>query len=935
MVATPRDEAAPLLGRDQEQSFLRSLLDEVAIRGQALVLRGEPGVGKSRLLAYAARTARERGMSVLTATGVQSEAHLPFAGLHQLLRPVRGRAADLPAVQRAALDAAFGLTPGVAPEPYRIAMAALDLVSEVATDAPLLLVAEDAQWLDRPTADVLAFVARRIESDPVILLAAMRDGYPSVLGDAGVPQHTIFGLDDAAAGALLDAVAPHLSPGARHQVLRQAAGNPLALIELPKVAGQSEDERWTSGPLPLTERLERAFAARVSELPEEARLVLLVAALDDGDATGEILRAASIIAGETLDLDALPAAGTGIVDVDLHSLRFRHPLIRSAVAQNAGPGDRRRAHEALAEVLVDQPDRRAWHRAALLSGGHEEVALELEQAAARAQQRGAVAVAVSALRRSADLSEGAARTRRMLGAARLAVELGRRDVVEPLLHEAGQLDLDELERARLTWIEETAVTRPLGDAGRFIYLTGAAERAGAAGDHDLHVDLLWLVASHAWWADPGPEARQLLIAASQRLGEADAEDPRVFAIHAYADPVGHARGVLARLSGEAAKERLDPDAARFFGPAALVVGAFDLGIDFLRAAADGLRNEGRLGHLPRLLSLYSCTAARRGDWDAAITAGEEAGRLAEEFAEPQWAAAADTAISMVAAMRGEEQRAELLAARAEAVAEPAGANITMAFAQFGRVLAALATGRHADAYGYAERLFDPADPAYHPVISSWLIADLAEAAVHIGRLDAARRRVAQVEEMAGSRPGAWIALALGHARALVAEPAQAGRRFDEALAGDLTGWPFQRARIQLAYGQWLRRQRRVAESRAVLRAARDTFDVLGCQRWGEHARRELRASGERSQRRVPAARDQLTAQELQIAQLAAEGLSNREIGQLLYLSHRTISTHLYRVFPKLGITSRAELSATLGPRSAAGGVLAGGDSRSSESEWPP
>ena len=375
--------------------------------------------------------------------------------------------------------------------------------------------------------------------------------------------------------------------------------------------------------------------------------------------------------------------------------------------------------------------------------------------------------------------------------------------------------------------------------------------------------------------------------------------------HAYADPVGHAAGVLARLSREAAEGRLDTDAARFLGPAALVVGAFDLGSDFLGAAVDGLRTEGRLGHVPRLLTLYSSMAARLGDWEVAITTAEEARRLAEEFSEPQWEAAADTVISLVAAMRGDEQEAERLAARAEAVAEPAGANITMAFAQFGKVLAALATGRDTDAYAYAERLFEPSDSAYHPVISSWLIADLAEAALHVDRLDAARTRVAQVDAMVGQQPGAWIALGLRHARALVAEPAEAGDRFDEALTSDLTRWPFQRARIQLGYGQWLRRQRRVSESRGVLRAARDTFDALGCRTWSEHARRELRASGERSRRRVPEARDQLTAQELQIAQLAAQGLSNREIGQRLYLSHRTISTHLYRAFPKLGITSRA------------------------------
>ncbi len=225
---------------------------------------------------------------------------------------------------------------------------------------------------------------------------------------------------------------------------------------------------------------------------------------------------------------------------------------------------------------------------------------------------------------------------------------------------------------------------------------------------------------------------------------------------------------------------------------------------------------------------------------------------------------------------------------------------------------------------YAERPFDPADSAYHPVIASWLIADLAEAAVHTDRLDAARMRAAQVEVMAGPHPGAWIALVLGYARALVAGPSEAGERFEQALASDLARWPFQRARIQLAYGQWLRRQRRVAESRDVLRAARDIFDALGCEPWSEQARRELRASGERSRRRVPAARSADGAQELQIARLAAEGLSNRDIGQRLYLSHRTISTHQYRVFPKLGITSRGELAAVLTPRATPGTYGRGG-----------
>jgi DNA-binding CsgD family transcriptional regulator len=852
-------------------------------------------------------------MTVLSATGVQSEARLPFAGLHQLLRPVRDRASELRDVQRAALDAAFGLTHEAAPEHFRIAMAVLDLFSDVATAAPLLVLVEDAHWLDRPTADVLAFVARRIESDPIVVLVAIREGYRSAFGEADLPELKVVALDDMTAAALLDASTPGLPAATHISVLREAAGNPLAILELPAVIGRDEDEQWPAGGVPLTERLERAFADRVSDLPDATRLLLLVAALSDEDGLDEILEATSTVAGTAVDIDvAGPAVEAGIVNADLQTIRFRHPLIRSAVAQNAGLAARRRVHVALADVLRDQPHRRAWHRAALLSGEHEDIALELEAAGAWARRRGAVPVAVTAMRRAAELGELASRRRRLLAAAGLAVEIGRRDLVVALLREVSQLNLGELDRARVTWIEEIGLTRPLG-AGRFNSLIAASEQARATGDHDLRVDLLWLVASRAWWVDPGPEVRQALIDASHRLGDANAEDPRVFAVHAYADPLGHAAGVLARLKSAAGDKRLDTNAARFFGPAALVVGAFDLGADFLEAAVDGLRTDGRLRDLPRLLMLRACMAARIGDWDVALTAADEARRLAGEFVDPQAAAAADTATSLVAAMRGDEQTAELMAARAEMVAEPVGANITMAFAQFGKVLAALASGRHGDAYASADRLFDPTDSAYHPVISSWLIADLAEAARHVDQLEAARARVAQVEASVGERPGTWIALGLRHARALVADPVDAGDRFDEALASDLTRWPFQRARVQLAYGQWLRRHRRIADSRGVLRAARDTFDALGCATWGEQARRELRASGERSRRRVPEARDQLTAQELQIAQLAADGLSNREIGERLFLSHRTISTHLYRVFPKLGITSRAELNAALTP----------------------
>jgi DNA-binding CsgD family transcriptional regulator len=284
--------------------------------------------------------------------------------------------------------------------------------------------------------------------------------------------------------------------------------------------------------------------------------------------------------------------------------------------------------------------------------------------------------------------------------------------------------------------------------------------------------------------------------------------------------------------------------------------------------------------LPRLLTLQGRMAAQVADWDVAIPAA-----------------------------------AEQAALRAEQVAVPAGTNMTIAFAQFGRIYSALGAGRYADAWQAARRLFDPASPAHHPVISCWLIGDLAEAALRADRVSEARAQVKQVEAASGGVPGTCIAIGLRHARAVLADdPGEAVERFEEALGADLTHWPLQRARLLFAYGQWLRRQRRIAESRVPLRDARDAFDAMGCAAWSDQARRELRASGESSRRRDLAARDQLTAQELQIAQLAAQGLSNRDIAQRLYLSHRTISTHLYRIFPKLGITGRGELRSALSER---------------------
>ena len=770
----PSKDLTPLRGRSAEIEVLTELLDDVDRAGAALVLRGDPGIGKSRLLSEAVALAEERQMNVLTARGFQSEARLAFGGLQQLLRPVRSQAAGLTATHQAVLDAALGIGDDRPPEHFRIALAVLDLLSDAATDTPLLLVAEDAHWLDQPSVDVLRFVARRLESDPIVMLASARDGHPTVFGADELPELRLEPLDPESATRLLVDSGDHLSAGERSRILREAAGNPLALVELPSIAPRLDDDELMPGLVPLTERLEHAFAARAADLPQRAQLLLLVAALNDSESLSEVLDAAGGVAGEPVGAEAFQAAADAkIVELDERTVRFRHPVMRSAVWQSAGVEERRRVHEALAETLEAEPDRRVWHRAALIAGEHEDVALELEEAGQRARRRGALHVAITALRRAAELSDPAHRGPRLLAASGLAVELGRPDLAAPMLRGVDEHS-GPVERALAAWIDEMISPSDLGDANRVTRVVDAAERAGDAGERDLHVSLLWLAVSRAWWTDPGPAARRILVDAARRLGGPDHPDPRVLAIFTCADPVGHAADALPRLQAVAATRSLDTEAVRHVGPAALVLGAFDIAAGFLASAAEGARAEGRLGQLPRMLVLHGIVAAFLGKWDDAVPAGEEARRLATELGGPLWIAGGETVLSVVAGMRGDAEAAERGAARAEQLGLAAGGRVTVALAQVGRVLSALGESRHDDAYASARRLFEPADPAYHPIVARWLIADLAEAALHADRVSEGRELLAQVEATAGARPAVWIELNLRHARALLARDDAAG-----------------------------------------------------------------------------------------------------------------------------------------------------------------
>jgi DNA-binding CsgD family transcriptional regulator len=905
----------PLFGRDRELGVLDHMLSRVNERGVVLVMRGEAGIGKTALMATARTHAADRGMRVLIVTGVQAEATLPFAGLHQLLRPILGHASELPPRQRDALLAAFGMTDTLAPDLFLIALAALELLASAATLRPLLLIAEDAQWLDRSTADVLAFVARRLEAEPIALLVAVRDLPDSPLLNAGLSELRLEPLDDTSSRALLDAQAPGLTPTARDRLLHNAEGNPLAIIELPKAlrsAHRSGDSALSSS-LPLTARLEQAFTARTAELPDATRTLLLVAAADGASDLSEVLVVAAAIRGGALDANDLePAISRGLIAIEGSTILFRHPLIRSAVYGSAGLSERQAVHAAFGTVLASQPDRSAWHRAAATLQADENVASALEETAMRARQRGATVSAVTALGRAAELSEHPSdRGRRVLRGADLAFQLGRPDLAVPLLTTAESLELGRLEWARVTFIRELVDPRRAEEPAKSHSLIAAAALAEGEGDVDLARDVLCLAATRCWWRDPGILARRDIVAALERLDSADG-DLRVTSGLGYAAPFDRGHLVLERLSRFYADDELSTEQARIAGATAVVTGAWDIAPALLDRAIAGLRAHGRLGQLPRILVMQVMVAARQADWSVALPAAEEARALANETAQPIWAGSADAAAALAAAMRGEEERTERLAGDAARVASRFSASHILALAQMARGVAALGAGRPLDAFEELQRLFTDGDPAHHWTMKWWGLADFVEAAVHSHRREACAPLVAELTALVEQTPAFWLHVVLRHARALLADDEIAESHFQEALSADLSHWPFQRAQLLLAYGEWLRRQRRIAESRQPLRAALQTFDAVGAVPWGERARLELRASGEASRERTPEAWDQLSPQELQIAQMAAQGLSNRDIGQRLFLSHRTVGSHLYRIFPKLGITSRSELRSTPG-----------------------
>jgi DNA-binding CsgD family transcriptional regulator len=898
-----------LHGREADCAAVSGLIDAARVsRSGVEVVRGEPGVGKTALLAYAADQAR--GLPLLRGTGVESEVNLPFAALHQLLYPVLGRLPALPAPQAAALGGAFGITPGRSDDPFLVAVAVLTLLADVAGETGLVCLVDDAQWLDQSSADVLVFTARRLNAEGIVLLFAARDGEQHAFAAPGLPERRLAGLDPRSAAALLDEAAPGLDRQVRTHLVEHTAGNPLALLELPALLnpGQRAGAEPLPEPLPVGRTLQRIFAERVRRLPAATqRLLLVVAAEETGNLT-TVLRATAD-AGDGLDaLDA--AERSGLIGVHDGRVRFRHPLVRSAVYQGATFSARRDAHRALAGILqgADDADRRAWHRAAAAVDHDDDVAASLEESADRARVRGGVAAAADALARAAELtSSDAERGRRLLAAAQDAWLAGRRDRAADLLAAADAIPLG---------VAQQALAKQLG--GLIELRRGVPERAyrllvdGAAPvlDRDPHTALETLVLAGeaaSVIGDPAlvGEVGRLALQATPGTSPDDVLMARMLGGMAVA-LTGDSAGGTAMLRDVVAGARSFREPAKLLwaARAAWYLGDLDVALSLLTRGADNARASGAIGMLSSMLDRVASMQAVAGRAAEAEAAADEGLELAGEFGLD--AGNALSSLALVGAIRGDEEACRSAAARAHALAEARRLRIVEAAADWALGLLELGLGRPGQAF---DKLITLAAPAGHPGILLWAVPDLVEAAARSGRPEDCRAVLERFARWVTAGGLAVPAAALSRCRGLLAEGDAAIEHFTAALGHDRrAGRPLERARSELSLGEALRRRRRRTEARKHLRDALATFELIGAAPWAERARTELRASGESARRRDPSTVQTLTPQEMQIARFAGAGDSNSDIAAKLFLSRRTVEYHLRKAYIKLDITSRADLA---------------------------
>ncbi|MEU2227590.1 AAA family ATPase [Streptomyces sp. NPDC018347] len=927
--------AAPLVGHDEEVAHIDRLLgDAEAGKGSAWVLVGEPGAGKSVLLDTAARRAARQGVTVLRAAGYENERKLVFAGLRRLLEPLLAGARHLPGEQGEALLVALGLRGAPFREPddhshrLLIYLGMRALLSRASRERPLLLIVDDVQWLDLCTLDALTFAARRVAGDGIVILTAARtDQVPGRLG-SGFRRLVVPALGARAAARLLD-LQPDAPRGPlRAAVLRQAAGNPLALIELARATADSSAgaEYALNGTLPLPQRLERMFADRLSGLPRLTRRALLFAAAADGSDLPAALLAAS--AGDPAGgLDAWFAAeNEGLVRLDSGHVEFRHPMMRSAVYQTATFAERRDVHLALAEALTDDPDRRAWHLAAATLAPDEEIAGLLWSTADRARRRGGYPAAAAALERAAQLTpDPGRRGQRLLEACDLAMHAGRPHWVERLAAQVttGTSDPHLATGATLLSCWAMAATgRHRAALDRLLPLAESA--VGTAGDVALAALSQAVDAIHY----TGDEThRRTALELLPALTEGAGDDCRRLWVRVGCDPLADRDAHLRQLRRVMARRGHGPHAPALLGATAWLLDETRTAVGLLGTAMEQMRRVDPGKAHAEVGQTLAAAQFESGAWESAWALNEEVYETAvENGLDPARRSAMCVKATMLA-LRGEAGCARDLADRAAAGVDPAESRALYAAVLAVRGAAACAEGDHELAFEHLRGLFTPG-PDLRPLhyrLPLYHVGDLAAEAVYAGRqAEAAAVLRSVAARPAGGDMSRRLAMQVHRARALLASDAESGAHFTAALA-DPEGeqWPFERARIALEYGQWLRRRRTVAQARTLFAQALTTFQQLRARPWAEQAAEGLRACGAVVPPEVGGRGrllDRLTPQQSQVVRLAAAGLTNRQIADRLLLSPRTVGFHLYQAFPKLGVTTRAQLRDALDAGSGDRGV---------------
>ncbi|GAB4589145.1 helix-turn-helix transcriptional regulator [Nocardia sp. IFM 10818] len=892
-----------LYGRANEVQQIGTLL-RAAQRGRsgALAITAEAGEGKSALLLSAEEQAGN-GWRVLRCSGVESESELPFAGLHQLLSSALDRLDALPAPQYGALGGALGLCASDGADRFLIGVATLNLLAELSADGPVLCLIDDAQWLDRPSADALRFAARRLGAEGIVMLFAGRKGFEH----SGLPGMRLAPLDCAAATALLAERWPGLSPDQRERVLAEAAGNPLALLEFPCMGQESSPAE----PLPLPLRLRSGYERQIAEQSESARMAMLVVAAEE---TGDLGIALLVLQRLGHTAEALAAAEqSGMVVIAGQTVTFRHPLQRSAAYHGATFTQRLAVHAELAAVLAGDPARSAWHLAAASTEPDETVAAALEAAAQQARERTGHASAAAALERAARLTpDPDLRARRLVLAVETATEAGHTERALRLAEAAEQFALGPVERARVT-----------GTRALIEFEHGSLRRA-----HQLMLEAavpvtdiettraaqLLIEAGRIAWTSGDLGSVRSTFARLEALPLDDATRPLLSALRGPLDLCdGKLAAGIATIRGTVEFSRhvpLEMISLRLgFALHSALIGDMPIARERLTELSDLVRERGMIGWLPAVDATLANVQFVLGNMREAKVIATQTVRIATDIGQPNRVAGAESILALVAAVQGDEAECRALAERTLHFA-PGRTHgdhnaIDVGNSEWALGLCDLGLGRYEQALARLESLYQrPAQARGH-----WtdLLSDLVEAAVRARRPDRAAAAMAEIQEWATALDTPWAdGLMLRCQGLLRADGDLLARALTAHAAADR--W-YDHARTALSYGEWLRRERRTTESRVHLRRALETFDRLGAQPWADHARVELRAAGEGA---VPepetdiAAR--LTPQELQVVRLAAAGATNKEIAAQLFLSPKTVGHHLYRAFPKLGVSNRIELA---------------------------